>query len=185
MVAYVPPAGPWGVAYLLGDFQESARFEQIARWLMRYYLKAGRLAIVMSAASISLVSWRTRRWSAYEMCLLVYCIFLVLAPGFGVQYLIAPVPLLLTVSISRAWLYSITAGLFLLFMYWSSLVTPRLPLLTLFQPPPAPPGAGVPFGLIAWWVLLLTTVTLAFRPPPPSLRRAADPQPPADPRPDL
>jgi Gpi18-like mannosyltransferase len=172
MVAYVPSVGRWGVGYFLRDFADSPRFSEVGLYLMRHYLKVGRIAIVVAVAMVTIVSWRTRRWNAYELCVIVYSIFLVLAPGFGTQYLIAVVPLLLAVSIPNAWVYSISGGLFLLLMYWSFLVSERLPLLTLFAPAPEPPGAGGLFGLLAWWVLLTAAVTLVFRAP-----RPADPAP--------
>jgi Gpi18-like mannosyltransferase len=163
MVAYVPSIGRWGVGYFLLDFSNTPRFSDVGYHLMRDYLKVGRLAIVVAVGVVTIASWRTKRWNAYELCLIVYSIFLVLAPGFGTQYLIVVLPLLLVVSISRAWTYSISGGLFLLLMYWSSLVSERLPLLTFLSPSQEAPPAGGLFGLLAWWVLLTTAVTLVFR----------------------
>jgi hypothetical protein len=166
MVAYVPSVGRWGVGYFLLDFSDNPRFSDLGYHLMRDYLKIGRLAIVVAVGVVTIASWRTRRWNAYELCLIVYSIFLVLAPGFGTQYLIVALPLLLAVSISRAWIYSVSGGFFLLLMYWSSLVSERLPLLTFFSPSSESPPAGGLFGLLAWWVLLTTVATLIFRAAP-------------------
>jgi hypothetical protein len=56
----------------------------------------------------------------------------------------------------------ISGGLFLLLMYWASLVSDRLPLLTLLSPSPELPPAGGLFGFLAWWVLLTIAVVQVF-----------------------
>ncbi len=163
MVAYVPAVGRWGVGYFLLDFLNTPRFSDIGYQLMHDYLKVGRLAIIVVVGVVTIASWRTKRWNAYELCLIVYSIFLGLAPGFGMQYLVVALPLLLAVNIPRAWTYGICGGLFLLLMYWSSLASDQLPLLTLFSPAPELPPAGGLFGFLAWWVLITTAATLIFR----------------------
>ncbi len=162
MLAYVPPVSEWGIALLLHDIFNHAPFAHTAHALMEAYLSLGRWAILLGVAGLSVASWRQRRWNGYEIGFISFALLLVLAPGFGPQYSVMVVPLLLALSISRAWVYGALAGMFLLLAYASRLTSSSIPFQTIFLPhAPTPPGA--PFGLLAWWVLLETMVVLTFR----------------------
>ncbi|HVT89548.1 MAG TPA: hypothetical protein VHD56_11895 [Tepidisphaeraceae bacterium] len=176
MLKYVPPVSPWGIAYILSDLFTHKRFEATAYEAMKQYLWFGRWLILAGLAAISGTSILIRRWNPYELGVIVFAMFLVLAPGFGNQYLVILVPLLLTVSVSRAWVYSILAGLFSLLMYWAYLSSVMyrgtlptyekpgifsIPWLTVF--PQNGPAPGATIGLLAWWVLAATAVWLLAR----------------------
>lgn len=153
LLGYMPPVSQWGVGMLLHDVFTHPPFAHTAKAIMAWYLAAGRWAIIAAAVASGAASWWLKRWNAYELGLICYAMLLVLAPGFGWQYLVIVVPLLLAVSIAQSWIYAVLAGLFLLLSYWSRLVSYSLPLLTYFPPDtPTPPGAT--FGLLAWGLLL-------------------------------
>ena len=41
---------------------------------------------VALAVGVGILSWRLRRWNAYEVGALGWCVFLVFTPGWGAQY---------------------------------------------------------------------------------------------------
>ncbi|HMB95791.1 MAG TPA: hypothetical protein VKK61_07105 [Tepidisphaeraceae bacterium] len=169
MLNYSSWVSEWGIPLFLHDIFKHPPFAQTAHTLMQAYLTAGKMAIIAAILLMSLISWLWRLWTPYQLATLAYATFLVLTPGFGPQYLVMIVPLLLTVDIARSWMFGIFAGMFLLLAYWSRLVSYEIPLRTLF-PPDSPTPPGSPFGLIAWFVLLEMIVSL-IRPPTKSASR--------------
>lgn len=159
MLTYVPVVGRWGVPYILFNIHTHWRFEEAANAIMRQYVWLGRWAILVAAGAFSLIAWSSRRWNAFELATLTYCAFLILAPGFGYQYLVVVVPLLLTVSITRSWVYGLLGGAVLLLMYWAYLESYQLPLITTF--PDAGPTPGAALGLLAWGVLVMAATEIA------------------------
>lgn len=159
MLKYEPVIGRWGVPYILFNIQTHQRFETTANAIMLQYVWLGRWIILASSAALSLIAWSGRRWNAFELGTMIYCSFLIFAPGFGYQYLVVVVPLLLAVSISRSWAYGLLGGAFLLLMYWAYLESYQIPLLTTF--PGAGPAPGATLGLLAWGVLVLTAMEIA------------------------
>lgn len=159
MLSYVPVVSRWGVAYILFNLWEHERFKQMADQMMQHYLVLGRWAILAFTGVVCTYSWlRPRRWNGFELATLVLAAFLVLAPGFGNQYLVVIVPMLLAIDIPRSWLYGILAGLFTLLMYWAYLVSYDLPLLTQF--PASGPAPGATIGLLTWAVLVMVIVQI-------------------------
>jgi hypothetical protein len=94
---------------------------------------------------------RRGRWDAYQLGAMAWAAFLLLTPGFGLQYAVFVVPLMLAADLRRGAVYGLVAGLYLLATYagkWDG----RLPLESLFAgglPNPLPP----PIGLVAWALL--------------------------------
>jgi hypothetical protein len=164
MFGYVPPISDWGVGYLLHDLHEYPRFTAAVVWAINFYRIAGRWLIILCVLGLSVASWRWRRWNGYQLGAIAFILLLVFAPGFGPQYTVIIVPLLLSLSIARSWVYGALAGSFLFLAYWSTLMSsPRLPLRSWFPiSGPTLPGAGL--GLLAWLVLIETAVSLIRRP---------------------
>jgi hypothetical protein len=172
MLTYSPPVSRWGVAYLLHHLSTYEAYTDTAVSMMKQYLSIGRWLILALLAAMCTFSFSSKKWNSYEVGVLAYAMFLVLAPGFGNQYLVILVPMLLAVSIWRSWLYSALAGLFTLFLYTAYLVSYDIPWTTIFPPREAPaPGAII--GFLAWFVLLLTIARLVWR-PASSYTRAGD-----------
>lgn len=155
LLQYAPPLCEWGVPYFLTEAKTHPPFERGAQFLLNNYIWIGRFAILFSAAGLGVASWTFRRWNAYQLGTLAYAFMLVLAPGFGVQYTVILVPLMLAVSIGKSWRYGACAGLYLLFVY-AAFIQPKIwPLYSSFYAPFPMPGPL--FGLIAWWILAETS----------------------------
>jgi hypothetical protein len=89
-------------------------------------------------------------------CAVGACLFLILAPGFGVQYVAFVTPLLCMVDLGAAIRWGVASGLFIGFVYWRFVVSWN-PIESIFSsgfPAPAPV-----LGAIAWVVLLEFVIT--------------------------
>jgi hypothetical protein len=104
------------------------------------------------------VAWGfVARWAGlrdrYRIAAVVYALFLVLASGFGVQYLILLAPLLyVTLPARLANLYGVVCGTFQLaayFVYWDG----TFPISSMFNRP-FPQGLAL-LGLVPWGLLIL------------------------------
>jgi hypothetical protein len=144
MISYTSQADRWGVPMLLLHAPDGVRDA---------YLLLGRWLIIAAVAAVCVISHRSRRWNAYELFILIYAAFLILAPGFGVQYSVCLFPLLVAFNIPRAWIYGTIAGIFLLIVYWSNLSSYHLPLLSKFASKGFP-WSGALVGLLAWAALV-------------------------------
>jgi hypothetical protein len=159
MLNYAPPVSEWGIPMLLHDAYNNSPFAQTAHQMMTSYLSFGRQLILLTVAGLSLYNFVKRRWNGYEMAVVSYATLLILATGFGPQYTVMVVPLLLAISLTRSWLYGILGGIFLAMSYFSRLIINGFPLHTAFiRGTPTPPGST--FGLLAWGALLETVVLL-------------------------
>jgi hypothetical protein len=87
---------------------------------------------------------------AYGMAGLCFCLFLVLASGFGVQYLGCVVPLLLARSVRDGFMAATVSGVFLLLVYcsfvrgWTPIATYHFGISPWFGP----------LSFASWWVLV-------------------------------
>jgi hypothetical protein len=166
---YVPEVAPWGVIYLLKNIGSVDRFAPWCGAAIETYRWLGRWIILATVALVSVVAAsRSGKWNALELGTIVYAIFLIVTPGFGSQYLVIVVPLMLSVSIARHWLYSCLGGAFLSIMYAAYLVNDpvapgkiRYPLLSDLPPAATMPGSAL--GFLAWWVLLTMVASLLWR----------------------
>lgn len=136
-LAYTPVSGEWGLMLLLPS--------RAAEW---YYVW-GKGVLLAAVAALAVASWRWRRWDAYRLAAITLALFLLLTPGFGVQYTVYVVPVLLAVDLRWGSVYGLLAGACLLVAYaggWAG----GLPLESRMQrlEPPAPL-----LGLLAWGVL--------------------------------
>ena len=153
-IAYNSNPDNWGIGFFLNASEENRRFAAAATRLAPIYRAYARYLILI--ACTILAAWgRWRHWSAYRIYFLCLATFLVLIPGFGVQYTVYVVPLLFAISLSRALAYSFTSGLFILSVYftfglhvfpWRSEFTSKYPLPTSL------------FGLVAWVVLITIVI---------------------------
>ena len=163
MLTYVPPLSDWGIGYLLHDLFNYPPFASAAFKTLNIYRVAGRWLILAGVLGLSFASDRLRRWNGYELGTITLILLLVLAPGFGPQYTVTMVPMLLAVSIWRSWMYGLVCGAYLFLTYWTLLISHDLPLESWF-PLVGRILPGVPLGLLAWWVLIETAIHLLRRP---------------------
>lgn len=156
LLKYAPPLCEWGVPFFFKASLTYPPLEYTAQLFLERYLWIGRWAIIAVAVTLGIDSYLHRRWNPYQLAVLVFASMLVLAPGFGVQYLVIVVPVLMAVSITRSWMYSVLGGLFLATVYITFLQKGIWPLYSSFYDPFPMPGPL--FGLLAWWILAETIV---------------------------
>jgi hypothetical protein len=163
-LGYTPYSDRWGIPFFLYELHEQRPSLRLAHDLMYFYSANGRWLILAAVMLLSFFSWRWRRWNASQLAAMSMAIFLVMAPGFGVQYTVAVLPPLVAVTLGTGLLYSLLAGLFILLVYGLNW-TGGVPLYSLFDSPYPMPGPL--FGLLAWWVLLVFVIRLIqpVRPP--------------------
>ncbi|MGH7178034.1 MAG: N-acetyltransferase [Tepidisphaeraceae bacterium] len=117
------------------------------------YHAFGRVA-VFAFSLLAAVMQIKRQWSGYTLATIVMVGFLVLAPGFGVQYTVAVVPLLLAVEWRAGAVYGAVAGAFALITY-AVFRTDWWPLTSDFSSSFRWPSriAGLVVWLLLCWVL--------------------------------
>jgi hypothetical protein len=130
------------------------------------WLATGRYAILLGVAAVALLSRFRRRIPMTEQAALGAALFLVLAPGFGVQYVMFAAPLLCIADLRHAVWWGCASGVFLAAVYSAFLVS-RMPLQSfLLGNYPLPASM---LGMLAWAVLVhfiwdrLRVVTCAQR----------------------
>lgn len=139
----------WGLPLLFLGLQGIRHAERWATAALELYQQAGRYVIFAAAGIIGWLGRGGRR-TAVESGAAVLAAMLVLAPGFGVQYCIWVLPLLMAASARHARPYQWTAGAFL-FLTYLHFWTGGDPGLSWFDDT-YPLGAAF-FGLFAWAVL--------------------------------
>jgi hypothetical protein len=131
---------------------ESVTFApQFAHWFERLYIPNARWLILASAVWLGLQQWRHRSRSPVEVGALTFAAFLVLTPGFGVQYVVWVLPLLFAARPPVAISYGYLAGAFVALVY-SGFSAGVSPWLSLF-PSGRYPFLATCFGLLAWLIL--------------------------------
>jgi hypothetical protein len=158
-IAYKSNRDNWGIAYLLRTLSEHGRFAPlVGPWIERYDT-LGRQLIVVSVGAAAIVFGPTRRLSAWSLTALCTALFLVLTPGFGVQYSVFAAPVLFAVSPWRGFRYACASGLFVGAVYLC-FYNGSMPFHT--QLKTAFPAAAVPFGVVAWaWLVGFVGDTVA------------------------
>jgi hypothetical protein len=162
VLAYKSYAGPWGITSLLDFLGQARNFADLARSLTEFWTRRGSTLVLLAPVVLAAVSWRRERiWSASELGAIVYLAFLVLTPGFGVQYVVYPIPLLFAADVRRACACSASTGLFILIAYYSTWTNTR-PYFSNFYP--GFPVASKVFGHLAWLILAFTAIRMLRRP---------------------
>jgi hypothetical protein len=188
-MAYKSQVTLWGVHFflLLPHPPVHARPEDLpaaARWYWefgRYVLLSAVLAWAvlarLSRPKSGGVEQTTRgadsgRWDAYTVAAITYALFITLAPGFGVQYLVVLVPLLYAVSPRLANVYGVLGGALVVATYayfWTKAFPIRSTFNRMF-----PFSIGM-IGLASWAVLVGFIVATLVKPSARAQRRLAHP----------
>jgi Gpi18-like mannosyltransferase len=158
MLAYNSNQDNWGLVALLNASYATQAFGDAARHLAAVYFPLARYMILVAIAVASLQGWRVRE-PAYRLCALSFIVFLVLTPGFGVQYTIMVAPLLCAVSLGRGAVYASLAGVFIgsVYLYFKLPGTPwQSNFWSLF------PRACALLGMLAWGYLAETGIRLCW-----------------------
>jgi hypothetical protein len=167
MLAYNSNQDNWGLVAFLNASYATAAFGPSARRVGEIYLPLARYLVLLGIALVSFRGWRLRQ-PTYELCALAVIVFLVLTPGFGVQYTILLVPLLCAVSLGRGAIYAFLAGIFIgsVYLYFKLPGTPwQSNFWSLFPRPCAL------LGILAWGYLVETGVRLLGPPLAPAIGR--------------
>ena len=147
---------------MLASLQTLKHVRPASAALDAFWIARGSTFILAGALALAAVNWARRRpWNAPAVGACVYLLFLVLAPGFGVQYLIYPIPLLFVARLPRAVFFSALAGTFMLLVYYA-LWTGTRPYYSEFRDG-VPAGAKVLGNFV--WLLAATTIVKLLRAP--------------------
>jgi hypothetical protein len=155
LFAYNSQANRWGVGFALYELYLHEPSRRFALDAMRFYFENGRWFILAAVAMLSFFSWRRRAWDAYELAAVTFSIFLVLTPGFGLQYTVIVAPLLLAVGLRVGTIHGLLCGLFL-FIAYASAWTGTVPLQSFYDGPFSRAAAGA--GAVVWVALLVISI---------------------------
>jgi len=151
----------WGMNYFYLFGEETWDPSHHGAQISTAYYSRARYLILGLIALWSVLSRLKPRWTLYEIALVTFAIFLLFAPGFGVQYtVLVGLPLF---AIRPRWgiAYSLVAGLFVTsayFMYWKGAFPMYSHWGVLF---PAPVGE---LGLVTWLMLIVLVLVILIRP---------------------
>ena len=169
---YEPYPGAWGITSMLLALKSNPNLGPFSRDLRHFWAENGSHFVLVAALVLGGVNLARRRpWSARELGACAFAVFLVLTPGFGVQYIVYPVTLLFAANLRRAVAFSTIAGLYA-FVLYASFWTQSRPFYSDFDF--HHPVGGQAVGYLAWMVLIRTVIDLlrARRPPPPLVAEA-------------
>jgi hypothetical protein len=167
MLLYNSNADNWGLPLLLRSLGCIPSIGEFVAPITGAYLVAGRYVILAAVIVVALLSkFRSRRTMA-EQTAVAAALFLLLTPGFGVQYVVFVAPLLCLVDLRAALHWGCVSGLFIGLVYWS-FRTPGVHLACL-QTADYPAQAWV-IGLAAWAILLHFVFCHRHQYPPQSSR---------------
>ena len=151
MVSYNSNAVNWG---LLAILNQCVGIPALGKWAAAtkdFYLVAGRYVILAAITGVALQAKSRNCRPMAEQAALGAALFLLLTPGFGVQYVIFVAPLLCLVDMPQALRWGWVSGLFIGVVYWAFRVAAAHP--TSLIDSDFPLHAWV-IGLAAWAILL-------------------------------
>lgn len=117
----------WGLPVFLKAFEKLSRpvSQPLADWLSlaaEHYRHVGRYLIVFSIVAVCVLGSTRRRLGRYDLATVSISFFLILAPGFGVQYVVYAVPFIFVQSTRWGALYASVAGVYIGLVYYHFLV---------------------------------------------------------------
>lgn len=159
-IAYNSNFDNWGLAFFVRQGQASDGLQDVFTALRQVFAIIGR-DLVIGGVLIACALARLRKiGDAYQLAAIAFATFLVLTPGFGVQYTVYVVPVLFAVSLGWGTAYGWAAGAFIFAVYFS-FWNGALPLESIFRGPFPLPSALV--GLVPWALLIAFLFSSARR----------------------
>jgi hypothetical protein len=151
MIAYHPVASNWGITALLNTAGRRPSLHAASAAVLHWYGTGGRYILLASVLAVALLSKFRCRLPMTMQAALGSALFLVFAPGFGIQYVVFAAPLLCFVDLTTGLIWGWMSGLVIGYAYWVSLMQtfPFQSTLTLRHP-----FLSTPLGLLAWAVLV-------------------------------
>ena len=147
----------WGIPLLIESTEHT--LPRLAFWLRHHYVPNARFVILGMMVLIGILQRWRRQLNAFEAGALALSVFLVLTPGFGVQYLAWVVPLLFAANLRAAFAFSAYGGVFALLIYYL-FWTGTQPWYSDFGDNFLSPS---PFVGVLAWVTLLSYCVAGFR----------------------
>lgn len=147
----------WGIDLFLIDAFSYIQLRQLSLHIAQFYIPNGRFIIIGLLILLGYRNYRTQKLNIYELTLLGYALFLILTPGFGIQYLVHLVAILFIVNRKWGVVYSSLSGLFAALIYysfWNRSIPFHSQFYTIY-PPPAPL-----FGFMVWVLLIFFVLQL-------------------------
>lgn len=161
VLTYNSGSDVWGISFFLIKLQHTRGWNFRATLALEMFHSRGRYLLFGLIAAWGVFARLRPRWSACESAAVVFSMFLVFAPGFGVQYTVAAGLLLFAVRPRLAVFYGASAGVFLAVVYFHRLVPSYRPAYAMFLETLRPGEALL--GLIPWATLLYFLVSTALR----------------------
>ena len=118
MMVYNSRPENWGLMALLNRGVESPALRGICQPLREWWMAAGRYVILLAVVGVALLSRCRRKMPLTEQAALGAALFLVLTPGFAVQYVVLAVPLLCFVDFPEGVRWGWASGVFIGAVYW-------------------------------------------------------------------
>lgn len=150
MITYNSNGDNWGVLAVLNPAEVMPNLARLAHQTRETFISYGRYLVLASITGVALLSRFRTRLPMTEQVALGAALFLVLAPGFGVQYVAFAAPLLCFVSVRAGLWWGWTSGLFIGVVYWI-FMRQWEPMFSHFTSPF--PGPTPVLGILAWAVL--------------------------------
>lgn len=176
VVQYPVTPDRWGIMYFLSELQRFEIGQVCLGDLQSAYRLYGRYVVLCIAGVVGLLAPFVARNRLRHLAAMIACIFCVAAPGWGIQYLLYPLPFLLLSSPRLGLGYAVSGGMFAVFLYGSFLV-PTFPFSTFHNQKLS--GAMGVFGALVWAYLLLCLVRIGYeccRGEDPNLKEGAQPR---------
>lgn len=151
VIAYGSYLERWGPLFFLIGWQHPVNPAVEDRRSVLLYYHVGKYLILITIGAWSLLARRRARWNRYEWCAVTFALFLILTPGFGVQYTALLGPLLFAAAPGFGIAYGAVAGIFLLVSY-CALWNGQIPVQALFTAPMT--NATAYLGVATWMVLV-------------------------------
>jgi hypothetical protein len=165
VLAYNSLMDHWGLNFFLLWSSARAPVVMLSRPAIAYHF-IGRYLIFAAIGAWSVAARIWPRWDRYQLAAVAFSLFLLLTPGFGVQYVVIVGLLLFATRPMLATIYAASSSLFVFIVYWHRLMPGVWPLRALFQQPLSF-GESLA-GLMTWGVIayyVASTVLLGARRP--------------------
>ena len=151
MIVYNSRPENWGLMALLNRGIASPVLRWVCVPLREWWMAAGRYVVFLAVMGVALLSRCRRKMLMMKQAALGAALFLVLAPGFAVQYVVFAAPLLCVVDSPEGVRWGWASGVFIGAVYWMfrvSWMPLQSTLVGLYQFP------ATVLGMVAWAVLV-------------------------------